>query len=478
LKPAEIAQKPWRQLLFVLGDAVLSIISGGVIFIIISRVSGPELLGRYALAFSWLIVFQGVSIFGIPGFLLREVGAYGRDATEQVVHGLLLGLGSGFVALCLMLGAVRLMGYPAYEVHVIDTASLALIPGFFIVTCRSVFLALRQMQFTFLVTSVEVAITVFASLYLLFSGHGAISLMIAVVCAKATSAALALALLHYRVLPLNVSVGHSILKRTAATVFTFGIGNMLGMLTVRISTIIVSVWVDIATVGHFAAATKIMELGLTVPNLFVQLLMTRIAYSFNVQGDRDPNRFGAWYQLMFAFVLPACVGGWVFAGLILELLFGPGFENAVWIVKILMIYLLIESVDVVMSIYLQSAHRQREDIIRLAFNPLTNVVVSLALLPPLGMIGAAIGRVAGVGVSATLRHLLIAREFASVHWFRFALKPALISVTVGSVCYLLQGAGHPIWLLLSYVAANAVLLVVCSCVSRTTIKDLMSFRSN
>jgi hypothetical protein len=54
----------------------------------------------------------------------------------------------------------------------------------------------------------------------------------------------------------------------------------------------------------------------------------------------------------------------------------------------------------------------------------------------------------------------------------------LISVTVGSVCYLLQGAGHPIWLLLSYVAANAVLLVVCSCVSRTTIKDLMSFRSN
>ena len=108
--------------------------------------------------------------------------------------------------------------------------------------------------------------------------------------------------------------------RTARTVFTFGIGSMLGMLTMRINTIMVSAWVDIATVGYFAAATKIMEIGLILPNLFAQLLMTRIAYSFNTQGNRDPNRFGTWYQTLFAFVVPACVGVWVFAGPILETL--------------------------------------------------------------------------------------------------------------------------------------------------------------
>src|SRR6266581_463561 len=111
LEPVEMPQKPWRQLVFLLGEAALSLVSSGALFIIISRVSGPELLGTYALAVAWLMLFQGVSSFGIPEFLIREVGAHGRDATRQVVHAISLGLGSGFVAVCLMLATVRMLGY-------------------------------------------------------------------------------------------------------------------------------------------------------------------------------------------------------------------------------------------------------------------------------------------------------------------------------------------------------------------------------
>ena len=45
------------------------------------------------------------------------------------------------------------------------------------------------------------------------------------------------------------------------------------------------------------------------------------------QGNRDPNRFGPWYQLLFALVVPISVGVWVFAGPILETLFGSGWKN-------------------------------------------------------------------------------------------------------------------------------------------------------
>jgi len=471
-------QKPWLQLAFVLGEAVLSLVSSGVLFIIISRVSGPELLGTYALAFAWLTLFQGLSSFGIPEFLIREVGGHGRDAAGQVVHAMLLGLGSGFVALCLMLAAVRLLGYSTYIVQVITIASLALIPSFLNTACRSVFLALRKMQLTFLALLAEVTIVMSASLYLLLSGYGAAALMITLVAAKVTSASIALTLLYCRVLPVRPPFNPGFLMRTARTVFTFGIGSMLGMLTIRINTIMVSAWEDIATVGYFAAATKIMEIGLILPNLLAQLLMTRIAYSFNTQGDVDPNRFGAWYQTLFAFVVPVCVGGWVFAGPILETLFGTGFGNALWILRILMVYLLIESADAEMSVILMAAHRQREDVRRLAFNPLTNIALNLVLLPALGTIGAAIGRVGGAGASATLRHLLIARELTEVNWFRFALKPALISIGVGSVCYALLDVDSPAGLLLFYVAVTAVLLRISSAFSPSVIKDMMSFPSS
>jgi O-antigen/teichoic acid export membrane protein len=371
-----------------------------------------------------------------------------------------------------------LLGYSTDLVQVISIASLALIPAFLNTACRSVFLALRAMHWTFLALLVEVTIVMSASLYLLLSGYGALALIITLVVAKFTSASITVTLLYRRVLPVRPPFNLGFLLRTARTVFVFGIGSMLGMLTMRINTIMVSLWVDIATVGHFAAATKIMEIGLILPTLFAQLLMTRIAYSFNTQGKRDPNRFGAWYQVLFAFVVPACVGVWVFAGLILETLFGTSFRNAIWILRILMIYFLIESADAEMSVILQAAHRQREDVSRFAFNPLTNIVLNLVLLPTLGTIGAAIGRVGGVCASATLRYLFIARELTRVNWFRFALKPALISLGVGSVCYALLDVSRPAWLLLFYVAATAVLLRISSAFSPSVIKDIMSSPSS
>jgi hypothetical protein len=73
---------------------------------------------------------------------------------------------------------------------------------------------------------------------------------------------------------------------------------------------------------------------------------------------------------------------------------------------------------------------------------------------------------------------LIARELTGVNWFHFALKPALISIGVGSVCYSLLDVDRPAWLLLFYVVLTAVLLRISSGFSFSSIKDMMSFPSS
>jgi O-antigen/teichoic acid export membrane protein len=472
-----MTHRPWLQLAFVIGEAALTLVSVGVLFIIISRVSGPEVLGTYALALAWLALFQGVSSFGIPEYILREAGAHGRDAAGQVVHAMLLGLGSGFVAICLMLITVRFLGYSAYLVQVITVTSLALIPALLNTSCRSVFVAQRQMHLPFVAALVEAAIMLSASLYLLFSGYGAVALMVAFVVAKFASASFAGVQLFRRVLPVWPALDPRMLFQTARTVLTFGIGNMIGMLSLRINVIMVSLWADITTVGHYAAATKIMEISMIISQVFAPLLLSRMAHNFSATGNRDPNCFGAWYEVLFAVVIPPCVGVWVFAELILETLFGPAFGDALWVLRILMIYVLTETADIVMSVILKAAHRQRQDAFCLAFNLLTNIVLNLALLPVLGLIGAAIGRVAGGGISATLRHLLIARELTPVNWLHFARKPALISLVAGSVSFSLLDVERPAWLLLFYTVVSLVSLWISSSFSFSTIKDMMSFSS-
>ena len=469
-------KKPWRQLTFLLGEAALALASGGVLFIIISRVAGPAVLGTYALALAWLTLFQGVSGFGIPDFIMREVGAYGRNAAGPVIHAMALGLGMGTMAVCTMLGACRLLGYPTDVVQVISIASLAVVPAFLNTACRAVFLAFREIHLSFLAALIEVAIMLPASLLLLFSGAGALALIVTLVIAKIASASISLAFLYGRVAPVRPAFDWRLLRRTAAAVGVFGIGTMLGMLSMRVNIIMASLWVDIAAVGHFAAATKIMEIGLMFPSLLGQLLMSRIAYSFNTQGDRDPNRFSAWYRVLLAFILPTFVGAWVFAGVIMETLFGPGFGTAVWTFRILMIYFLFESIEIVTSTILRAAQRAREDVGFLVFNPVTNIVLNLLLLPSLGTVGSAIGRVAGVVVSTALRNVFIARQLGAVSWFRFALKPALISIGVGWLCSALP-IGHPLWLLLAYAVASAALLKLSASFSFAAIKDMMTLPS-
>lgn len=139
---------------------------------------------------------------------------------------------------------------------------------------------------------------------------------------------------------------------------------------------------------------------------------------------------------------------------------------------------MIEAADAEMAVILQAAHRQREDVRRLAFNPLVNIILNLMLLPALGPIGAAIGRAGGVFASATLRYLLIARVLTRMNLLRFAMKPAFISIGVGWVCFALHDVGHPAWLLFFYVAASAVLLRISSCFSPSVIKDMMSLPSS
>ena len=116
-------------------------------------------------------------------------------------------------------------------------------------------------------------------------------------------------------------------------------------------------------------------------------------------------------------------------------------SNSVWssirgcALIILMIYVLTETADIMMSVILKAAHRQRQDAFCLAFNLLTNIVLNLALSPFWAHWGRDRAGTAGSGVSATLRHLLIAQVLESGEWFHFARKTALISLVAGSVVF-------------------------------------------
>ncbi len=416
-----------------LGEAFLMLLTGGVLFVLVSRLGGPDLLGEYSLVLAWILLFQGLAAFGIPDFVMREAGIRGAGSAPYVYHGFLIGFATSVAAMAILLTLTVFLDYAADVTMALRLGTLAMIPMMVNGLCRSGFLASRQMDFVFRITLVESAIVMLVSTWSLLQGGGIVPLVATLCGAKLISSSLSLYWLNRHSVPLWQRFDWALCRTLIGPIMAFGASNALGMLALRINTIMLSFWVPMSVVGHYAAASKVLDVALIVPSLCTQLAMPRVAYAFAQRQAHELALFERAFHAIFVAAVPLGVGVLFYADLIVAVLFGPSFADAVLPLRVLMIYFLIEVAEGLMGMVLKSAHRQNQDVRLFAVNPVLNIAVNLVAIPALGSTGAALAKLTGVIASSTNRYLAISRDLVPLRWFEFAARPLVVSVTAGLV---------------------------------------------
>jgi len=448
-----------HHIALVFSEAVLLLISGGVLFILISRVAGPDLLGRYSLVLGWLLFFQGVGGFGIPEFIMRELGAHGEQGGRYLSHGMVLATGTSIVATAAMVLLAVTLNYPDDVKQALLCACIALVPMTLSQVCRAGFLALERMKWVALVAILEAVVMVTASTYLLLTGHGVVPLVTTLVGAKTLSSIVALYLFNKHALKILMKFEWPFARTLIRAIFAFGISNSLGMVAVRANTLMLSFWGSMAAVGYYAAASKVMEIALILPNLCAQILMPRIARKYAKARNHELGRFDSQFHVIFAVTMSAGVGGFLFADTIVRVLFGSQFEEAVWVLRILMVFFLIETVDALMGVILKTAGRQNTDARIFALNPGVNVALNLVLIPLAGGPGAAIAKVAGVIASSLVRYIVISRQITKLDWFKKLFAPLAGSIALGSALLIFERWVDDLLLAVCYTLLCAAFIV-------------------
>lgn len=432
-RPDKVPQFPARQLLLALGEAVLLLIGGGVLFIVISRIGGARLLGEYALVLAWITLFQGIAGFGIPEFIMREMGIHGTAGARNLFHGLIICIATSLAAMAAMLLLIGFFDYESDLKVAMRIGALALMPMMIAYICRAGFLARRQMGWVFVIALVESVTVMTVSTWLVLHDHGVVSLVATLCGAKLLSSLLALYWFNRHGLSLDQRFDWTFFKTQLGPIFAFGMGNVLGMVALRVNTIMLSFWATMSAVGHYAAAAKILDVALILPSLGVQLMMPRVASAFARQSDYELAAVDKAFHALFTATMPLGIGVIFYADTIVTTLFGPEFINAVLPLRLLMIYFLVEVADALMSVVLKSAHRQNTDARLFAFNPATNILLNLLAIPALGGAGAALGKVAGVLVSSFARLTVISRDLVKLRWMHYVARPLMVSLVAGSV---------------------------------------------
>lgn len=409
--------RTWVPLAFLFGEAFVFALAGGVVAIVVSRWGGAALMGQYSLVLAWIALFQAIANFGLAEFTMRELGRRPDQGDKQIGHSLLIGGAAALLGMLLMAATIMLFGYPEATRQALLLGVLTLLPMTLASISRAGFLAHERPAAVFAVALVESLIAGVVNCWLAYSGHGVLAFVVTMLAVKLLSCVFSLRLLKRRVAQLWPAIDPAFCRSMLATLLTFGAGNILGTLSMRINLILLSVWASLPAVGLYAAASKVMELTLMIPAIFAQALLSKLSQGF---AQRDTAQvkslLAGTVPWLLAMVIVLSAGVCLFAARLLQALFGAEFSAGSTILRLLMLFLVLESLDTVMSVTLKAAGRERLDVGLFAGNVAVNIGASLLLIPAWGGLGCALAKMLGGLASGLPRGVALLRMAATLGW--------------------------------------------------------------
>ncbi len=442
----------------VFGEAVVLFASGLVTHVLISRWSGPELLGQYSVVLAWIVLLQGVGSFGLPEFAARELGRVRDEQGKYLAHGLMIGLAASALTMALVASLVTVLDHDAGSRRALLLGVLTLAPAMADGIARGGFLASRHTGWILLVRCVEVIVVVPVNAGLIMTGHGVAPLVLTLAAGKLVASLLSLCLLNRYAFPLRWTLDLGLCRRMVGPALTFWGSHVLGLVSTRVTIIMLSWWAPIAAVGLYAAASKIIDVMLMIPVMLAHFMLPRMADSFSRPSDEAAREHDGIFRVISSVTIPLSVGILFFAGPVVHTLFGPRFGGAIPIARLLAVYFILESADILTSVVLKAAGQQAADMKMYSVNPASNILLGALLIPAFGGIGAALTKIASVAASFGLRYAYASRRVAVPGWPRLAGTPLAVSVGVATALVGVQGRIPDVLLGLLYGAAVAVTL--------------------
>jgi O-antigen/teichoic acid export membrane protein len=380
----------------------VGLVATGILTLILIRLLGPHSYGQYAIA----LAVGGIVLLpldaGMTGATGRYLSAETRraPAAQMIRSGLVLKVAVGaLLSGCLVLAAPLIAhGYAderlAWPIRVVAGVVLAQSLLGFVVGC---FNAVRLTSRALVVVTIESIGEAAIVTVIVVGGGGVVGALIGRLAAYGVSAAIGLLFLEWR-----FRLRRRVARPTRTTLKAIGgYGLSLALvdaawaLFVQIDVILIAALLDARAAGEFQAPVRVLSI-ITFPGLAIAS-----ALGPRVFIDSEPSllgRFRRSLQILVAFQAFAAVTAATAGASLINLLVGPQYHEAASLTRALAPWVLLAGIAPVASRALdyRGAARQR---LPYAVGALAvNGLIDVALLPRIGVVGAAIGTDVGMSV--------------------------------------------------------------------------------
>lgn len=413
---------------------------------IMARSLGPDAFGLFRTAFAWATMTGILANMGLEIVCLREISRSGADRPHIV--GTVLGMRLAVGAFCTLLAAGIVWFVPqpdvassvqlSYAAWIAAVGSVAMLGNEIITTIFQQTLTQKRASLAELaggaatLAFVLLAVAVGGGL-LAFTGATAGGFVVT---------AFTSALLAEKIVPVRPRFDFAEGRRLVMSGLPLFGSEILGMVTARVDTVLLSLFSVATQVGYYGIANKIREIAVRLPFLLASLLMPILT-----RAAGEPETFRRYLAdaivVTWIFAAAVVVGLGCYADVIVTLLAGPQYLDAAAAVRITGLTLAAGSMAAILEFAAYALERAGAALRIKAVSSAIALAGLVTLVPDNGAVGAATAVLLGEASFAVgLIRLATPDGRRVMPWRRLALT-SLVGVISAALALLLLEVGIP-----------------------------------
>lgn len=406
---------------------------GGSILLVfyLSRMLQAEGLGSYSTALALFGLGELVCELGLSNFIPRELAKDLSQTNRYLIHTSILVLVSALATVIALAGWAPHLGYSTETVISIYLISLALIPTALRVVLGTIFICHQRAEFETFTTLFWTIIRILVSLYLLHQGYGIISLIATFTGTSWLSFFNSIFFYARYIDKPHWEFDFSFLRSTIRNLKTFVILAIGGSIFTQAETIILSLVRNETEVGFYSAAYKLITVWYIIPQSYMGVVFPILTQAYQQSLYKSQAIQEKSIKYLLAIALPLAVGGFAAADPIINLFYGPGFEESVVVFRVMAWHTVLAFVNNVFWRILLARDEQHLALQVQVISGVLRVGLSFVLAPWLGALGAAWALMIGYTVYTLLHVYYIQRGGAQIPFIRLSWRLALAAAIMG-----------------------------------------------
>jgi len=396
-----------RQSVISLSTTIALTIIGFISTIYFAHALGPSVLGAYFLFLAYLGIFNLVGDWGFGSSAVKRISE-GKEPNEYL---------SAFAFIRIILLSVSVTVLLFAEPYLKDITSSGVFFWLLLALIVSVFSSISgigvygagKVGVSQISSVVDVIVRTLFQIIAVFLGFG-----IAGLAGGFVGGLIAGGIMNFRYLDLRlVRFRLSHLKNLSGFSFWIFLTSSGSLVFSYADTILIGYFMSNADVGIYRTAFQLTLVASFTTLAFHTVLYPKIS-SWGVQGHlaEIENSLSRAFTYSLLLAVPTCVGGWILGDNLLYYLYGAAFTEGA---PALVFLLLVQVVNVFMylgTMSLAALNRPKDAFIITLIAAITNIILDIALIPVMGITGAAVATLIAMSLNALGALILLKRSIS------------------------------------------------------------------